>query len=276
MTNRSTWRALIVLTFLLSVTGIVQSDPPEESKSRADEFLAFARREAAAHTFHVSGSDRPLKLEPDPILKWSNPIVGEIYGGDFLCTSNGGRPLAFWSLHRWYSAQTHEAHEAVEYLSLTTDRIVAEKNGQTVWAPSRPGIEMKPIPEAPIPTASPAQRLRQMRELAKEFTGRQTSRDGVDRDIRLLTQPIYRYEDAKSPVIDGGLFAFVQGTDPEVLLLIEARQADGKPHWQYGLARMTSIELRVSHRGRPVWSVPVITWAQVEDRREPYMSFVMR
>jgi hypothetical protein len=275
MTSRYRWRALVVLTSLLGVTGVGRSEPPEESKSRSVEFQAYASREAAAHTFRVSGNDRPLKLKPEPILKWSNPVIGEIYGGDFLCTSNG-RPLVFWSLHRWYSAQTRQPHEAVEYLSLTTDRIVAEKNGDPVWSPSRPGVEMKPIPEAPIPTESPAQRLRQMRELAKEFTGRQTSREGVDRDVRLLTQPIYRYEGAESPVIDGGLFAFVQGTDPEVLLLIEARPVDGKPQWQYGLARMTSIELRISHRARQVWSVPVISWAQVEDRREPYMSFVMR
>ncbi len=135
---------------------------------------------------------------------------------------------------------------------------------------------MKPIPEAPIPAATPAQRLRQMRELAKEFTGRQTNRKGVDGDMRLLTQPICRYEGKEPPLIDGGLFAFVQGTDPEVVLLIEAPQIDGKPQWQYSLSRMTSIELRVSHRGRLVWTVPVQPWSEVQDRREPYMSFVMR
>jgi len=275
MIARSPLRVLIVLTPLLGMTGFVGADPQKDGKSRADGFLAYARREAAAHTFRAAGSGQPLTLLPEPVLKWSNPVIGEMYGEVFLWTSKG-RPVVLWSLHRWYSAQTHQPHEAVEYLLLTTDRIVGEKNGQAVWTPSRPGIEMKPIPEAPTPAEMPAQRLRQMRELAKDFTGRQTSRQGVDRDMRLLPQPIYRYEAAESPLIDGGLFAFVQGTDPEVVLLIEARQVGGQPRWQYGLARMTSIELRVSHRGRPVWTVPVISWGQVEDLREPYMSFVMR
>ena len=67
-----------------------------------------------------------------------------------------------------------------------------------------------------------------MRALAQEFTGRQTNRAGVDSEMRLLAQPIYRYENTKGDLIDGGLFVFVQGTDPEMFLLIEARTvADG-------------------------------------------------
>ena len=79
----------------------------------------------------------------------------------------------------------------------------------------------KPIPNAPTPGETAAQRLRQMRELAKEFTNRQTRRDGVEQENRLMTQPIFRYEGTE-PLIDGSLFAFVQGTDPELWLLIKA------------------------------------------------------
>jgi hypothetical protein len=273
--GRSPLRALMIVTPVLIMAVSQGADQPEDGKSRADELLNFARREAAAHTFQIVGSDWPLTLQPEPVLKWTNPIVGENYGAVFLWTSKG-RPEVVWCLHRWYSAETHKPHEAVEYLSLSTDKIVAQKDRHPVWTPSRPGIDMKPIPDAPIPAATPAQRLRQMREMAKDFTGRQTNRKGVDGDMRLLTQPIYRYEANEPPLIDGGLFAFVQGTDPEVVLLIEARQVDGKSRWQYSLSRMTSIELRVSHRGRQVWTVPVQTWDQVQDRSEPYMSFVMR
>jgi hypothetical protein len=216
-----------------------------------------------------------MTLQPEPVLIWTNPIVGENYGAVFLWISKG-RPEVVWSLHRFYSVETHKPHEAVEYLSLSTGRIVAEKDGQALWAPTRAGMELKPIPGAPIPAEIPAQRLRQMRELAKEFTGRQINRKGVEHDMRLLTQPIYRYEGTESPVIDGALFTFVQGTDPEVFLVIEARELGGKRVWQHSLGRMTSIELKVSHHGTQLWTVPVQSWDQVQDRREPYMSFVMR
>jgi hypothetical protein len=261
---------LVTPLFVMAVA--LRAGPPEDGKSRADEFHAFARREAVSHTMRHGSDGRPLALRAEPVLKWSNPLVGEIYGEDFVWTSKG-RPDVVWSLHRWYR---DGPHEAVEYLSLTTDRIIADKDGRVIWSPSRPGIEMKPIPEAPIPASSAAQRLRQMRELAKEFTSRQTRRDGVEQENRLLTQPIYRYERTESPLIDGALFAFVQGTDPELLLLIEAHQVEGNPQWQYGLARMTSLEQRVSHRGKAVWTAPLVSYAEVADPGGPYFSFVLR
>jgi hypothetical protein len=72
----------------------------------------------------------------------------------------------------------------------------------------------------------------------------------------LLTQPIYRYEisknDAKSEVVDGALLALVTdaGTDPEVLLLLEARKAG----WHYALVRFSDSSLYVTHREKDVWS----------------------
>ena len=58
-------------------------------------------------------------------------------------------------------------------------------------------------------------------------------------------------------VRDGALLAFVQGTNPEVWLLLEAR-ADGSGglQWHYGLAPMTGYAVEASHDGRQVWSSP--------------------
>jgi hypothetical protein len=139
--------------------------------------------------------------------------------------------------------------------------------------PSRPGVELKDLPGAPAPAATPAQRLRQLRALAGEFTLRQTDRKNVESDLRLLTQPLYRYENTEGDLIDGALFVFVQGTDPQAFLLIEDRQVDGAPRWQFAMARMIGVHLSARFRGREVWSVPTISWAQIFDPREPYANF---
>jgi hypothetical protein len=113
-----------------------------------------------------------------------------------------------------------------------------------------------------------------MRAFAQEFTGRQINRAGVDREMRLLAQPIYRYENTKGDLIDGGLFVFVQVTDPEVFLLIEARRPrEGAPVWLFGATRMHGIDLRLNHRGRPIWNAPEIPASQIFDSREPYTGF---
>ena len=72
--------------------------------------------------------------------------------------------------------------------------------------------------------------------------------------LRLLAQPIYRYENTKGDLIDGGFFAFVQGTDPEVFLLIEARRPPGCTRVAFGATRMHGIYLRLNRGGREVWS----------------------
>ena len=58
-----------------------------------------------------------------------------------------------------------------------------------------------------------------------ESTGRVSSQSTLPASAGInLSQPLYRYGGDDSGVLDGGLFVFVQGTDPEVFLLIEARR----------------------------------------------------
>ena len=59
-------------------------------------------------------------------------------------------------------------------------------------------------------------------------------------------------------VLDGAIFAFVTsaGTDPELLLITEARQrpTGAAPVWYRGLARFTDLNLSVRYKGMEVFS----------------------
>lgn len=72
----------------------------------------------------------------------------------------------------------------------------------------------------------------------------------------MLPQPLYRYESRRSDILDGAVFAFVQGTDPESLLLLEAFQKGNGFEWQFAFARRTSGELEGRHQDAVVWHVP--------------------
>jgi hypothetical protein len=95
-----------------------------------------------------------------------------------------------------------------------------------------------------------------MRRLAQEFTGHETDSDGRRYDLRLLPAPMYRYPAAKSGVVDGALFTLVsmEGTDPEVWLLLEARQEGGKTRWEYACCRFSNRDLCVQRKNEEVWS----------------------
>jgi hypothetical protein len=95
-----------------------------------------------------------------------------------------------------------------------------------------------------------------MRRLAQEFNGHESDRDGKRWDLRLLPAPLYRYPEAKSGVVDGAIFALISeaGTDPEVLLLIEAREEGGKTRWEYACGRFSDRSLYVQRKEKEIWS----------------------
>ena len=115
---------------------------------------------------------------------------------------------------------------------------------------------MLPLPSAPQPGASPGRRLIQMRSLARDFTAHSIDYQEERWDLRLLPQPLYRYEKPEGEVVDGALFAFVTsaGTDPEVVLALEARRAGDALAWHYRAIRFSDSNLFVQYSGKEVWT----------------------
>ncbi len=209
----------------------------EAQHRELDEF----KRSAARYRI-LTDTERPkvLMLAPEPVLRWTNPVRGTVAGAVFVWLADG-RPEVIMSVYR-YPEDGKEVEEN-EFQSLATTGLTATRKGQEVWVPRTPGIRLDPIPGAPKPAATPAERLRQMRTLAREFHAFFDAPE--DRtELRLLPKPLFRYETKRPDLADGALFAFVLTTDPEVLLLIEARSVGGASVWHYGFARMSMVNLR--------------------------------
>jgi hypothetical protein len=270
MSHRFAKYTLMVLALLLGSAQFAQSGPQKDAKAIIEEFRGFAKEEAARYTFRLEDSGRTLQFRPESVLSWVNTVVGGVYGDVFIWTADG-RPEVVGSIYRFYN---QDPHRGDAFHSLSLGRLTGEREGTVVWSPTRPGLEFKPIPGAPAPADSAAGRLRQMRALAQEFTSRQTNRAGVDSAMRLLSQPLYRYDINKGGVIDGGLFTMVQATCPEIILLIEARRTrNGTPEWQFGATRMHGIDERLYHQGKLIWRAPEIPWSQIIDQREIFWGF---
>jgi hypothetical protein len=107
------------------------------------------------------------------------------------------------------------------------------------------------LEDGPAPAKAAAGRLVQMRSLARQFSVRETIADEVI-ECRLLSQPIDRYQAAHAGIVDGMIFAFANGTNPELALVIET---DGKA-WTYGVVRLSSAATAVSLGEREVASFP--------------------
>lgn len=148
-----------------------------------------------------------------------------------------------------------------EFHSLASKPLFAGERHGSGWQPEEAGIKLEPIPDAPEPAKTKVLRLAQMRDLARRFTS-QVDRQGGMSEMRLLPQPIYRYEiEDPGSLVDGAIFAFVwtTGTDPEVLIVIEARQSDDTVQWQFAPARFTNREARLKYQGREIWGAEAAT-----------------
>ena len=94
-----------------------------------------------------------------------------------------------------------------------------------------------------------------MRRLANGFRAISLeTNDEYQRRLRLLNQPVFRYESPSAKVIDGALFAFVMGTDPEAILVLEAVKHESGTRWRYAVARFTHQPLEVRRGQEAVWT----------------------
>jgi hypothetical protein len=143
----------------------------------------------------------------------------------------------------------HELH------ALDSEKLVVKRDAVNEWKPQA-GLARKELPDAAPPAATHGSRLVQLRRLAQEFSGHSIDKDAKRWELRLLPTPLYRYPEARAGVIDGALFAVMSsaGTDPEVLLLIEAREEGGKVRWEYACGRFSDWELHIERKGQEVWS----------------------
>lgn len=191
----------------------------------------------------------PTKMTPRVVMRWANNTRGSEDGMTVLYLADGC-PEAVCCVYPWENDLHHE------FDSLSRGTLIAKRNGNVVWSPAKHGVEFQPIPGANAPDDSAVVRLRQMKTLASQFSSTMLGwrADKSDREeLRKLPQPLYRYESNRGAVLDGAVFAFVQGTDPETLLLIEAFKSMGHYEWQFAFARRTSGELEGRHNDKIVW-----------------------
>jgi hypothetical protein len=234
----------------------------------ADKMRPLYVREAQAYTLAVeSDPETALELRKESVFVWSNPVRSTTQGSLFVWLRDG-RPAALACIfsypHRTLPGRviTHEFH------ALNSEKLIVKRDSPNEWVPGS-GLARKELPGGPAPADTPAGRLVQLRKLAQGFSGHSVDRDGNRWELRLLATPLYRYAAARTGVVDGALFALMSngGTDPEVLLLIEAREVEGKQHWEYACGRFSDWSLHIRYRDREVFTYVRAEATPLEQRK---------
>jgi hypothetical protein len=239
---------------LVGLILVLAADEPVENLAK--RMLPIYVKEVETYSLAVESAPRQaLTLRKEPVFEWLNPARSAQQGAVFLWLRDG-RPAALGCIFSNADDKLPGRKVMHELHALDTEKLLVKRPDEyNQWHP-RAGLPRKELPDAAAPAATAGARLLQMRRLAREFTGHSVDRDGKRWELRLLPTPLYRYPAAKSGVVDGALFALMSsaGTDPEVLLVIEAKETDGKLRWEYACGRFSDWELHVQHRDKEVFS----------------------
>lgn len=238
-----------------ATVGVVIGDETSDDDHRAAR-LAHMRGIAEAFEVKVVSGEPPAmaKLAPNPVLRY-NDSTRRLDESTMWLWTERNRPVAFLAVE-FYPKQNNAPAWLFELVSLADARIGASRSDKWKWEAQEPGVVRSSVPGGMVPSDKPPLRLVQARKILQRFTAHEKAAVGGRIELRPLPTPLYRYADEETGVIDGAIFAFANGTNPEVLLILEAHRGSEvkAAHWNYGFAQMTGAEVYASLDEKEIWN----------------------
>jgi hypothetical protein len=241
----------ICLTVGLVIVGQAQA---QEKDVKTHPWAVIAKRHVmAAKVYATADPAHPFAPLKEPVLHRIQGVQGSSKGSVFLWVEPSGRPAAICDVFVFQEGPERYSLNN-EWHSLSESPLQAESPSGVLFNAAGPALEWKPIPNAQAPADTPPGRDRQARRLAERFSADEVDHKNVRSHLRLLTTPLHRHDTIDSPLsLGGALFAFCQQTDPELLLLIEARKSGAGYRWEYAVAGFSDMDLYLRLDGREVW-----------------------
>ena len=243
-------------------------------RAQNDALPEEAQQQAQLHVMKDAAQALRIKpvSEPDaaaisfldrPILRYSDPARG-MPDATVWRLGKDGRPGALVALEIRKKQNQH----ILNYEFLALDGAPFEiVSGPFKWTPAAGMLQWKPLADGPKPASKEPLRLSQMRMLAQRFSAFELYQ-GERSKLRMLTQPIDRYTPTDRPNADGAIFAFVYGTNPEVVLFLETDGAD----WSYAAGRLSGAASWLTLDDKEVWQQENVLPPLVNEPDQIYMS----
>jgi hypothetical protein len=288
---RQTIRMLVnacTIILALLVVAVAWADPPKEpleaKKDKPEkgtepapdkEYLRAAEKVVSGIEVEIFSDDKWSKVKriEKPLLFYGDPTRdndrGSVWGW-----GEKGRPLALLELWQQVNVRTYW------YFCICNTsggRLRASRGGVPWWLANDSAVELKDVPDAPTPSTEAPQRQRQIKQLAQKFTGHEFwDPDNTRYNLRRLESPLYTYRDEDSGLLEGGLYTLANGTNPEIMIFLEARvdpKDSSKKTWQYVVGRSAHAELHLEYDGKEVFEAP--RGNRVSAQNKPYwLSYI--
>jgi hypothetical protein len=217
-----------------------------------------------------TGKKKTIEMHPEPIFRYGGTARGW-QDGTVWAFGKNGRPVLLLTL------AAEDGEYDGETTSLSDTPIECSDTHGFSWQPGAPGLKMQAIPGVPRPSGQQRTRAFQLKQMARRFSAFEywytdDQSQGKQRfQLRLLPRPVWRYADPDAGIVDGAIFLYCYGTNPEVIGLIEAHAGkDGNVVWHAGFTRAAGADLFVYLGDDEFWEPPE------RDSRHAYQVFDVR
>lgn len=251
------WRIFVLgsLTLIGALSAFARADEDKAEKLVRAERLVEMTKRWQSYKASLSRDRKETKLEPhqEPLLRWNDPARKDapIKDGALWAWGTKGRPAAL------LTQESYGGQWVCELISAATaDRVAVVTDHGWRWSPEEPGLQLSDFDDAPPPAEKTPLRLAQMRSLARRFKIVQIGHDETVYKLRLMSQPIHRYDDASTGLIDGALFVYAWGTNPEAIVVVECQRKQSRNTWLYGFLPITVARIDATLDEKNVWSRP--------------------
>jgi len=245
-----------------------KTDQPADNPASAVQRQRMQQRVASLSMERGEKARQKIELAETALLRYSSP-GSETTDGAVWAWGKSGRPVALSAIF-FEELPTGDEKWSCELTMLTDEPLRLASRSGWKWTPAKSNLRWLPVPESAVVAETAGQRARQLKDLARQFAASETFGESRTDQLRLLIQPLHRYSDPDHDLLDGALFAFASGTNPEALLLLEARpDSRGTATWHFAFARMGAAACQARLDEKVVWECAAIkAW----HNREPYYS----
>lgn len=212
---------------------------------------------------YVEAKGKP-ELVKSPVFRYDDQPRRFIDATMWVWT-DGGKPVAFEKVEAKYHVESNKPEWGYCFTSVTPEFVAVKWSAQRSYRSTEPGIAFAPVAKAPAVAERSIERKRQARELSREFSATiiLDPRNNSTQEMRLLTTPIFEYADAETKELRGSVFGFAtNGTNPDLLLLLEVRGKKEAREWHFAVARMTSGGVKLRRKESQVWETSWVNWTE--------------
>jgi hypothetical protein len=269
--------ALVAAALCWKSSALVAETPTVVREAMLEQMRSLAQETRIS----IVGSNDPAELVNSPVFRYDDQPRRFIDATMWVWTDQG-RPMAFQKIEavEYGDPAAPASSWQICFTSTSPDLLVVQWPEKRTFRSAEPGIAFAPLAAAPVVAEGNVQRKRQARDLARKFTGRivTSPKANITQQMRLLTTPIFEYLDPQTKEFRGAVFGLsTNGTNPDVLLVLEVRGDKDRQAWHFAPARMTCCEVTVALADTKVWQVdwvngteaPFATWTFFSSARQP-------